>query len=65
MSEYLTAGEAMQELKICRNTLNKHIRSGRLMAYRVGRLVRITRGDLEKFVKQNRSNCRRRSRRQN
>jgi len=51
MSEYLTVGEAMKELKVCRNTLNKHIRSGRLMSYRVGRLVRITRSDLEDFIK--------------
>jgi excisionase family DNA binding protein len=63
MDEFLTVGEAMRELKICRNTLNKHIRSGQLMAYRVGRLVRITRGDLEEFVKHERSNCRRPSRR--
>jgi excisionase family DNA binding protein len=48
---YLTVKEAMSELKVCRNTLWKHIRSGRLIAYRVGNLIRIPHADLESFVK--------------
>jgi excisionase family DNA binding protein len=65
MSELLTIKETMSELKVCRATLYKHLKSGSLISYRVGRLVRITRGDLLDFIKQNRSNCRRPTRRQN
>jgi len=65
MSEFMSIQEAMAALKICRSTLYKHMRSGRLTAYRVGRLVRITREDLEDFVKQGHRNCRRATQRQN
>ncbi len=56
MSEFMSIKDVMGELKVCRATLYKHLKSGGLISYRVGRLVRITRGDLEEFVKQNRSN---------
>ena len=65
MSEFLSIREVMADLKISRQTVYNHIKGGDLVAYRIGRLVRITRGDLLDFIKQNRSNCRRPTRRQN
>ena len=50
MNEYLTVNEVIKFLKISRLSLYRHIAAGRLIAYRVGRLIRITRGDLEEFV---------------
>jgi len=50
MDEYLSIKEVMAVLKICRSTLFKHVRSGRLASYRIGRLVRIKAGDLKQFI---------------
>jgi excisionase family DNA binding protein len=50
MTSYLTIIEAMAALKVCRNTLNKHIKSGRLRVCRVGRIVRIKAEDLQRFI---------------
>jgi excisionase family DNA binding protein len=63
MNEFMSIREFMADLKFSRSTVYKHLREGDLISYRIGRLVRITRGDLVDFVKQNRSNCRRLSRR--
>jgi excisionase family DNA binding protein len=57
--------DIMANLRICRSTVYKHIKGGDLVAYRIGRLVRVTPGDLEDFVKRERSICRSRSRHQN
>lgn len=53
-AEYLTIADAMRILKVSRLSIYRHMRAGRLRAYRVGRLVRITRGDLDDFVKSSR-----------
>lgn len=50
MTKYLTILEVMEELKVCRNTLTKYIRSGGLKSYKVGRLIRIKAEDLNKFI---------------
>ena len=50
MAEYLTIAEAIERLKVCRNTLNKFIRSGRLRSCQIGRLIRIKAEDLDSFV---------------
>jgi len=50
MAEYLTIAETMKILKVCRNTLNKFIRSGRLRSCQIGRLIRIKAEDLDSFV---------------
>ena len=65
MSEFMSIKDVMASLKVCRSTVYKFIKDGGLISYRIGRLVRITRGDFEKFVKHGRSNCRRPIRRQN
>ena len=65
MNEFMSIKDVMANLKICRATVYKHIKSGRLLTYRIGSLVRITPGDLDDFVKQNRSKNRRPVRRQN
>jgi excisionase family DNA binding protein len=51
MNEFLSIKDVMKALKVCRSTVYKFIQGGGLVSYRVGRLVRITRGDLEAFVK--------------
>jgi len=50
MNEYLTVNEAMSILKVSRLSIYRYIAAGSLVSYRIGRLVRITRGDLEDFV---------------
>ncbi|MFZ4564811.1 MAG: helix-turn-helix domain-containing protein [Bacteroidales bacterium] len=39
ISELLTTAELCEKLHICRQTVYKHARSGRLTSYRLGRLV--------------------------
>jgi excisionase family DNA binding protein len=61
MNEFLSIKDVMANLKVCRATVYKHIKGGDLVAYRIGRLVRITRGDFEAFVRQGRPARARRS----
>jgi excisionase family DNA binding protein len=62
MNELLSIKDVMANLHISRATLYKHIKRGDLVAYRVGRLVRITPGDLGEFVRRGRCARPRRSR---
>ena len=50
MNIYLTIDQAAKLLGVKRLTIHRHIKSGRLLAYRIGRLVRITEGDLKDFA---------------
>ena len=47
---YWSLGEAAQRAAVSSRTLRRAIRSGKLRAYQVGRLVRIADGDLKAFV---------------
>jgi excisionase family DNA binding protein len=51
MDEFLTPLEAKGVAKVkCLSTVYKWARTGRLKPYRAGRLLRIRRSDLEKFM---------------
>jgi len=60
-SEYMSIKDAMGILKVGRLSIYRRIKEGKLIAYRVGRLIRITRLDLDEFVKGGRNGRRRRS----
>ena len=49
-NEYLTPREVMNLLYIGRNTFYKLVNSGELPAFRIGKLWRVARSDLERFV---------------
>jgi excisionase family DNA binding protein len=51
MNEYLTIQDVMKILSVSRTTAYGYIRGGRLKFYKIGRLIRITREDLEDFVR--------------
>jgi excisionase family DNA binding protein len=46
MSEFLSIKDVMGKLKISRGTVLKHIKSGKLLAYRIGRVVRVDPAEL-------------------
>jgi excisionase family DNA binding protein len=50
MNEFLSIKDVMKTLKVCRATVLKHMTSGRLLSYRVGRLIRIKDVDLQRFI---------------
>lgn len=51
MEEYLTIKEVTEILKVSRATIYNWMISGKLKFYKVGRLIRIKREDLERFIK--------------
>jgi len=46
MSEFLSIKDVMSKLKISRGAVLKHIKSGKLLAYRIGRVVRVDPAEL-------------------
>ncbi len=50
MKEYLTVEDVMRILKVSRTTAYDIIHSGLLKSYKVGRLVRVTAEDLQRFI---------------
>ena len=48
--DVLTAYEAMHYLGIRENTLYKHLKSGELGAFRIGRIWKIPRKELDKYI---------------
>ncbi len=49
VNDFLTPQEVMQMLYIGRNTFYKLVNSGQLPGFRIGKLWRVRREDLEKF----------------
>jgi excisionase family DNA binding protein len=49
--QLLTVPEAAREARVGRTTIYKHMRSGDLVAVKVGRLTRIRRSDLEDWMR--------------
>lgn len=47
--DYLTPKEVMEELAIGRNTFYRLVNTGELPAFRIGKLWRVKREDLEKW----------------
>lgn len=47
--EFLTPAEVMEELGIGRNTFYRLVNSGELPAFRIGKLWRVKRSELEKW----------------
>lgn len=47
--EFLTPKEIMEELAIGKNTLYRLLNTGKLPAFRIGKLWRVRRTDLEEF----------------
>ncbi len=50
MNEYLTIEEVTKILKVSRTTVYTWMKSGELKTYKLGKLVRIKREDLERFI---------------
>lgn len=50
MNEYLTIKEVTVLMKVSRTTVYNWMNSGKLIFYKVGRLVRIKSEDLKKFI---------------
>ncbi len=50
MKEYLKVEDVMRILQVSRTTAYDIIHSGLLKSYKVGRLVRITAEDLQRFI---------------
>ena len=48
--EFYTAGELAQRLRINIMTVYRNIKSGRLVAYKIGKEFRIKTGDFESFL---------------
>ena len=53
MNEYLTIKEVMDFLKVSRSTIYNWKNSGKLRFYKIGKLVRIKREELERFIESN------------
>jgi len=53
MNEWLTVKDVMNILKVSRTAVNNWMASGKLKYYKAGRLVRIKREDLRKFMGEN------------
>jgi len=49
-TEYLTIKDVVQLLRCSRTTIYSHLQSGRLRHFHIGKLVRIRRDDLIRFV---------------
>jgi excisionase family DNA binding protein len=49
--QLLTVPDAAREARVGRTTIYKHMRSGSLIAVKVGRLTRIRRSDLEDWMR--------------
>ena len=49
--QLLTVPEAAHKARVGRTTIYKHMRSGSLVAVKVGRLTRIRRSDLEDWMR--------------
>jgi len=52
-NEFLTVEQVAELLKIHWQTVLNYIKSGKLMALKLGKGYRITRENLEKFIKEN------------
>jgi excisionase family DNA binding protein len=51
VTDWLTIGEAVRQLKVGRTTLYRWVKQGRLKTYRVGpKAVRIRRSDLQRLI---------------
>lgn len=51
MSALLTPEQARERLNVGRNTVYELLRTGRLRSIRFGRAIRVTEGELERFVR--------------
>jgi len=56
MDEFLTLKEVTEILKVSRQTVYRWISSGELRSIKIGKLVRIRKKDLEKFLKNKEKN---------
>ena len=54
-TELMTIDEAARYLKVCRKTLYRWLKAGKLKAYRVGRQWRLRRADLDQWLEENRA----------
>ncbi|HEX9666792.1 MAG TPA: helix-turn-helix domain-containing protein [Thermodesulfobacteriota bacterium] len=50
MEDLLTIDEVSKRLKISKATVRRHIREGKLKAYKIGRVVRISSDDLKRII---------------
>jgi len=57
MKEYLKVEDVMRILQVSRTTAYEIIHSGLLKSYKVGRLVRITAEDLQRFIERRPTNA--------
>ncbi len=48
--ELLTVREAADQLKVCEETIYRLVSRGQLAAVRVGRLLRISHGDIQSYL---------------
>lgn len=53
-TEFLTIDEVAQALGVCTRTVRRWIKSGRLVAHRIRRIVLIARADFDAFLRQHR-----------
>ena len=53
IDEFYTPLEVAKILRVTRNTIYEHIKSGQLKAIRIGNQYRITKAHLEEYIKQN------------
>ncbi|MBI4228783.1 MAG: helix-turn-helix domain-containing protein [Deltaproteobacteria bacterium] len=51
MEDLLTIDEVAKRLKISKATVRRHIREGKLRAYKIGRVVRISFDDLKRMIR--------------
>lgn len=51
-NQYLTAEQVARDLGVCKDTVYRLARSGRLPHLRLGRLVRFDRGDVKQHLQQ-------------
>ncbi len=52
MSDYFSVKEVASKLGVCKRTVTRHIKSGKLPAIRIGGLLLIKITDYEQFVKE-------------
>jgi excisionase family DNA binding protein len=54
MAQILTAGQAAEKLQMTAEVVRKHLRSGRIPGYKIGRAWRVIDTDLEYYTNNNR-----------
>lgn len=57
MKEFITIDELSEYLRIKKSTLYSMVESGELVHYRIGRLIRFKRSDVDRWMERNKYEC--------